>query len=449
MSVLNQNLVRLITSDQGRTLYATPEAKKVFDFLNGKNQSNYWANFIIREIKRLRSGKFSSDFVYISTAKSQGDESFRMNLPGCCVTVHPMSYYGTMDNSYVVSDIKIDDSYEKERLERTKPQLLEARKSDLNKWKLSERKDGKLNQNLKSNDWVMVGINGTGDSAEMAARVVADHLDNDRKIGEGVVEKVGYNLFYTPSCGFFRGFRLLKSTVKPESSSENRESALLLADVIRSSLLPTGHKQEMNVRWVTEKNGSAILTQAMRILRDQGVTLGKNHSLFLSSPTSSLNAAYKLSQALGMSVEGDFYNNNPDNFLEQIGAQRLGFGSLANALERRKREQSYDWVNVGQQLSKSAGGMKGVATNVAAVAGALALIGTGPGGIVAAFASASSAVQAVAAQEGLIAGVAAAGKAIAPVAKVAGISINNSPLAKGFHKGTVDHLNNARKQKFA
>ncbi|WP_281648662.1 hypothetical protein [Parendozoicomonas sp. Alg238-R29] len=439
MSVLNQNLVRLTAGDQGRILYATPMAKAVFDSLEGRGQTNYWANLIVREIKRLRCGKFSSDYVYISSARSQGDEAFRMNLPGCCVTVHPVSYYGSMDNSYVVTDIQVDSAYEEERQSKKTPQLMEAEKiGDV--WSASKSKSGnRLNDKRQSNNWVLVGVNGSGNESDPVAKVVSDHIDNVKQVGSGHVEDVGYNLFFTPSGGYFKGWRALKAAVKPESSAANREAAVLLADIMQTA----SKDKEMKVRWITQKNGSAILTQAMRILRDQGVRLSANHTMFLSSPTSNLNSAYNLGQNLGMSFKGDYYNSNPSNIVEQLGSQWAGIGAGLNARERINNDNdAFKATDAYGQVSGAIGGAKGLMSAGIATAGVLAFMGTGPAGMIAALATAAgqASVAAAASQIG------GAALTAVPAAKLA---INNSPLAKGFHQNVGGHIKSAIDRKFA
>ncbi|MCL6269336.1 hypothetical protein M3P05_05175 [Sansalvadorimonas sp. 2012CJ34-2] len=439
MTIANQQLVRLIASDQGRTLYATPAAKAAFDALETRGQTNYWANLIVREIKRLRCSKFSSDYVYISTARSQGDEAFRMNLPGCCVTVHPLSYYGSMDNSYVVTDIQVDNSYQKERKKNQMPQLYEAveGRSD---WKTSERAPANvLNTSMHANNWVLVGINGTGGEINQAAAVVANHIDNVKQVGKGRVAEVGYNFFFTPSRGYFQGLRALKAALKPESSSSKREAAILLADVMRAST----KEKDLKVRWITQKSGSAILTQAMRILRDQGVRLGENHSLFLSSPTSSLNSAYNLSQNLGMKVETEFYNSNPSNIVEQLGSQWGGVGSATNAYKRtRNSEDGFGFWDGVSQVYDSYGGTKGLVSAASATAGVLAFLGTGPAGVVAAMATAAGEASLAGAATQVTGAALTAGSAF-------GLAVNNSPVAKGYHQSATGHLKNMITREFA
>ncbi|CAM3826663.1 hypothetical protein [Parendozoicomonas haliclonae] len=439
MSVVNQNLVRLTSGDQGRVLYATPLAKATFDALESRGQSNYWANLIVREIKRLRCSKFSSDYVYISSARSQGDESFKMNLPGCCVTVHPVSYYGSMDNSYVVTDIQVDSAYEEERRSKKTPQLMKAVKQD-RQWRARESKQGnQLDEKSHANGWVLVGINGTGNEADTVASVVADHIDNVKQVGTGRVEEIGYNLFFTPSGGFFKGWRALKAAVKPETSTTNRESAILLADVMKKAARDDGIK----VRWITQKNGSAILTQAMRILRDQGVRLGEKHTMFLSSPTSSLNSAYNLGQNLGMTFKGDYYNSNPANIVEQVGSQWGGVGAGLNAYQRvRNENDGFKASDAYGQVSGAIGGTKGLMSTGIATAGVLAFMGTGPAGMIAAIATAAG-------KASLATAATQVGGAVMAAVPTAKLAVNNSSIAKGYHQNAVGHLKNFVDRKFA
>lgn len=173
----------------------------------------------------------------------------------------------------------------------------------------------------------VVGISGGGsdnaiDTASSIAPLISQAPGGNSKLSKfdlhftGISKKSAY--------GGLRNYSLAK---KPLTNTELYGSAQMLAYTMAKA------RKFEGMNWVAEQGGSAILTQAMRILVDQGVKL-EGHSAYLYRPQSAPLEAIQLAHQLGIKLDRRFAHTLP---LDIIGNR----DRLKVISERRKNEPGY------------------------------------------------------------------------------------------------------------
>ena len=333
-SVVSPQLHLIAGQRDGVKVFCSPQAMPVYQQLVKKSQnSNYWADLIVRGIKGLKSGAINSKDVFVKTSKlHKGLQDFTILLPGC--TVHA----NREDNGcYVISRIEATMSYQSQQVQSLKPGLHRAVVVNRSKkWKASFKKDQMVEG---KNDHNIVAISDTCyQMPDDAATYTGIRVKGSIKPR---VDKDGYDLFFTPGKKRTAGLLNYRQAIAPETSQKLHEPALLLADIMKNA---QGVK---NITWFSDLGGAAILTQAMQMLATHNITL-EGHTIFLHRPTSRKDTAYQLSQKLKMAVEGDFIKSNYMNVNELIGS-----GSLTLPFIRaRNKEDDYGYFKGAIDLGK-------------------------------------------------------------------------------------------------
>ena len=197
-------------------------------------------------------------------------------------------------------------------------------------------------------------------------------------VGPGVLADDGFDMHFTAGLkgiGGWTRYNALHSTI-----DKTYQSAVLLADAMQKA------KGTLKVQWISVYDGSTILTQAMKILVDRGVTL-ENHKVFLCNPKTSPNQAVRLAHKLQLEVNQNF---------SEIGIDPVGAWSSARSARARIGNEfdKYGWQHcIGD-------GTSGVLKTLGLLgAGAFAVGQAGPAvlalsGVVAAVGNASTAASA-------------------------------------------------------
>src|SRR5690606_41081729 len=107
------------------------------------------------------------------------------------------------------------------------------------------------------------------------------------------VANPGLDLHYTPGKRGIVGLKKSRDALTNENGKALVESATLLANTMYSA------RNVQGVLWFADWGGSAVLTRALQILKDQHLKLEK-HSVFLNRPTSVSSQALKLAKELDM-----------------------------------------------------------------------------------------------------------------------------------------------------
>ena len=132
-----------------------------------------------------------------------------------------------------------------------------------------------------------------GDAARKSLEAVWDFLGNNKS----GVRNGGFDLHFTPGPNRLGGLVQYNAL----AINDSRGSAVHLA----SSMERTRSIQ--NVCWVADFGGSVVLTQAMHILVDKGVSL-KGHTVYFHKPRTSPAKALKLAHKLDLTLNERFAN---------------------------------------------------------------------------------------------------------------------------------------------
>ncbi len=164
-------------------------------------------------------------------------------------------------------------------------------------------------------------------------------------VGAAHVSDSGADLHFTPGREPLGGGLLCYNPLKVENS---RASALLLAASMESS------RDVKGVVWAADFGGSAVLTQAMQILADKGISL-KGHTVYFHKPRTSPAKALRLAHQLRMKLN----ERIADTGLSARGAFSQ-FSVAGIRLNNKSDPYSKDyhaeaWLNGGLKVAAPAG----------------------------------------------------------------------------------------------
>jgi hypothetical protein len=118
-----------------------------------------------------------------------------------------------------------------------------------------------------------------------------------------------------------------------------------------------------DVHWVSSFGGSAVLTQAMRMLADRNIKLNK-HKVFLFRPSTSTNEAFTWANAIELRVGSNFCKSSP---LDYIGNR----DRLELIVNRRQNDKRYGNKQVIGDSVKYAASLQGGTATLLTTAGLL------------------------------------------------------------------------------
>lgn len=341
-------------SNSGKPVRITPQAKPVYDELvKLARRGNHWARISVKGINELAAGRLHQKNIFIKPTGVHrgGTEEFVVILPGCKVTVEKLPQDG-----FRILHFDADVNYFELQVAALKPALYKAEKGRLSAgWNVTLQKRGQLRKDKNR----IVGVSdGLYDQPSAAAENIAPKLSKASFAGDGdVLNDDGFDFHYTPGKKRIGGLVNYRDAVRPLNNTAINESAILLAKTMYDS------KDIPGVGWVSEFGGSAVLTQAMKILADQGVKLDK-HRAFMVRPRTSVNEAVKQAHRLNLKIPRNFtttgaldYIGNRDQ-LELIGS-------------RLKSEVGYDLKKASADVFQYGGKLQGGGSLLAAAGVAL------------------------------------------------------------------------------
>lgn len=335
--------LRITGQNSGKPVTITPQAEPVYhELVKLARRGNYWAQLTVNGINQLAAGRLHQNNIFIKPGAVHrgGNEEFVVILPGCRVTAEKLASDG-----YKILHFEADLNYS-ELVERYQRPGLYLAKERGGAWQTKRSPKGTIKE--EKNRLVAICDSGHSDP-DMAANSSASRVAEAPFSGGGFrVNSDGFDLHYTPGEKRIGGLKNYRNAIRPLQNQDLHESALLLAGSMYRA------KDIDGVGWVSEFGGSAVLTQALRILADQGVKL-KNHTAFLVRPTSSPNEAIKAAHAVGLKLDRKFTKTdkldligNRDqleliyNRLKHEGGKRGGYSlakATADAIEHGKSLQ--------------------------------------------------------------------------------------------------------------
>lgn len=341
----------------GRRVTINPAIQPIYNRLEqAALRGNHWARIAVRELSALSSGIPGKNNVYIrpgSQKDAAGNTGYIVFLPGLKASIYP----GTIGN-YCVTELVLDASYyaataggassSRTGLYRVRSDV----ESNTNAWQTQYVKDGKI----APRDGRLVVVTDSGyESAVDAARDIMPRSIKHLGIAAANARNTDSDMHFTSGAKRLGG--MIRYNAQKEDKS--RASALLLATSMEQA------KTLKGVLWVADKGGSVVLTQAMKILVDKGVTL-KGHTAYLYNPRTSPGDALRLAHKLELSLNESFADTGWDiqGALSQLSVAGQRLNNKGDPYSKAYHAQA--WIN---GLVKAAGPV-GLAGTAAAAMGA-------------------------------------------------------------------------------
>ena len=276
----------------GRPIRCAPEVLPTFNKLQQAAQrGNHWARIAVKELSDLTNGQAGKQNVYVRPGKAADHHTpFAVFLPGLKATV----YHWTAKGGYTVVDLQLDGNYfEATQSEQRRLGLYRVR-NEAGRWATQYVPDGDVLR--EKGRLVAVADTGYDTVTDAANSVVpramgAPNIDKGR--GRG---REGCDLHFTPGAKHIGGL----VNYDAQRIDAGRASAVHLA----SSMVKA---RSSRVIWVADHGGSAVITQAMQILVDKGVTL-KDHTVHLYRPRTAPSLALQLAHKLELTMDENFAN---------------------------------------------------------------------------------------------------------------------------------------------
>lgn len=340
-------------SASGKPVRITPAAKPIYDELfRLAQQGNHWARLTVKGINELVTGRLHQNniFVHPSAKLRNGVEEFVVILPGCKVTVEKLDSDG-FKILYFEADLNYFDLQELGQ----KPGLYSVT-SKKNSWDVKLVKDGKIKS--EKNRLVAVSERKYKDSKKAAVGCRVSVVKAPFSGGDYRLDNDGFDLHYTPGEKRIGGLVNYRSATAPLKNCALNESAILLAKTMHDA------RKIPQVGWVSELGGSGVLTQAMKILADQGGSL-KGHTVYLVRPSTSPLEALKQAERLELTIGRQFYETGT--------ADMIGNRDHFEVILHRRKTGSYTLLNASADVAALAAKM-GFLVPLAGAAGATAVV---------------------------------------------------------------------------
>lgn len=360
--------------NEGKRISCEPRLQPAFDRLKRAALSNnYWATLAIREIESLSSGLAGKSNVYFRPGDYDPvSHATRVTvfLPGLKAILLELA-----SGHYHISELVFDGMYESaQQSKRTgRMGLYDVRSatgSGRAQWAVEYKQDGRV----QSAPGRMIAVSDAGYSdATAAANSILPRMMKAPDIAANRIVHEGCELHYTPGPKNLGGLLAYNAF----NLDECRASALHLAEsMVQARDVP-------GIAWLADNGGSAVLTQAMQILADKGVTL-RGHTAYIYKARTSPGQALLLAHKLEMSLNETFAGG---------GASLRNAGSMWLVTNQRFRNE-YDLYDKQSHTHAWLSGLnKAAVPGSLAGAGAAALGASIPmvGGIIAAITATSAA----------------------------------------------------------
>lgn len=351
-----QNTSIIAGQRSGKPIRCIPELKPVYQKLQKAAQRNHhWARIAVKELNALTTGVLGKNNVYIrpdTPRGSEGSEKYYVFLPGLKATV-----LRWVNDQFCITELVMDDNYyhtEKHGQEKTRLGTYRAKlKPSKSTWRTEYVGSGKISPMPGR----LVAISDSRyASADVAAKYSIAGAMNFLGHNTAALTIDGCDLHFTPGQKRLGGL----ICYNPIAIDASRSSAVHLAATMEKA------KEIRSVAWVADFGGSAVLTQAMQILADKGITLPR-HTVYFYRPRTSPAKAIKLAHQLQLSVNKKI----ADTGLSAHGA--LSQFSVAG-VRMKNQDDPYDRNEHATAWLKSAVSLSTPIGVAAAIAGGPAMV---------------------------------------------------------------------------
>jgi hypothetical protein len=344
-----------LRGDHGIAVVTTPELERSFRALQQKARAgDYWANIIVKNIEGLTSTQFKPN-VYVRQQDSGRFPEFIMSVPAITV------YFRKREvGEFLVYKMEVSSSYFDAQKSFERPALFAISKDQHGAFVPKILKDGRL-PDLQDG---VVAISDSSYKTPSDAAFFADLAIGQTDFSQ-FAKRNGFHVHFTPGEGKIGGLKNLKQAAAPETSEELRESALLLTRTMMQA------RKTKGISWVSEGGGSGVLTQAMHMLYEQGISFeDSKHYVFFSDLTTNLVKAQTIAHKLGFKFERKIKSID---YLKPSSVIGSGFGgAYAAAYYRYKNDpEKYTLLKMSADMVKETANAKSTA-GVLITAGAAA-----------------------------------------------------------------------------
>lgn len=311
------------------------ELYKLFQAIKYAGQAgNHWARICAKELEALSSGHVRNNVFIQSNGRHEEFGEYTMILPGC-----KASFRKNNSGKFYIYALEADLRYEQLQKDQEKPGLFHVRKVN-SRWASTFVPSGYMNHgNIK-----VMAVSDRARTVSNAAILAEDALIASKLASEPDIASYGFNLHFTPGKRHIGGLRNIHQAYNADTHKDLHESALLLAGTMEAARITKG------VNWVSECGGSGVLAQAMRILKDKGVSFnGLDHRAFLFNPRTNLHTAETLAKDLGIGFHGstkDWFNVN-----HRVGSGL--FEDIAKPYRQMDRSKKYAKLSCAYETSKA------------------------------------------------------------------------------------------------
>ena len=346
----HQGLTTIAGKSAGKQIVCVDTLLPAFEqLLSTAQKGHYWPLRAVKELTALSSGMAGKSNVYIRQRKS--NEYTVERWP---------------NDQYCITGLVLDAHYFEATSSGDPMGLYRAMPAGNDKWVAKHVKDGRIEP---KNDRVVTVADAGYRDASRAATEAVPRAAQAPGVSTAKLRR-GCDLHFTP------GKKRLGSLVRYNAlaNDDARTSAVHLAHTMKQAQSVEG------VAWVADHGGSVVLTQAMQILADQGVTF-KSHTVYLTKADSSPGQAVRLAHKLKMDVDDAFASTGLDprgaaSKMLSVGARLEAENDTYTTLHATQ-----DWFTGALQVSGAVGAGVFVASSAGVVSPLLAAMGAIVGAI--------------------------------------------------------------------
>lgn len=272
-----------------KVLCAKPALETYNELVKLGKKGNHWARLIVSGISGLSSSRLGMDNVFTKKGDvAYGRGLFYVELPGVLAT------FESLDNgSFKLESLNIDKNnsdYFGGQKKNKNPGLWRVTLDELGSCRTKFVNNSSLlkkhkNRYVAISDTIFKEVNDAAIHVKLSLQGVNNTVKN-------LIEGEGFDMHFTPGPDRDDGLVNSKQALnRTDSNIMIRDSSQLLANTMYQS------KDNENIQWFSDYGGSAVLTNAMKILSDQKVNLNK-HTVFLNRPTTRPSHALELGRKL-------------------------------------------------------------------------------------------------------------------------------------------------------
>lgn len=292
-------------------------------------QGSHWARICVEHLESLSSGHIKTGVYVQGNANQEEFGEYTIILPGC-----KASFRKNNTGAFYIYSLEADANYTELQRGEERPGLYNVKKKD-DKWDAELATNGRIQERKNNVVTISDQLESVSDAAKLAPGAIAD----SGQASVSALASNGFDLHFTPGGHRIGGLRNLKQAYTAETDAGLHESALLLAGTMESSL------KIKDVTWVSERGGSGVLTQAMRILKDRGVNFkDSGHKAFFSKLQTNLGSAEQLARDIGIGFDGKSHSKELINVNQLLGSGL--FGGFVNPVKRYRKDDKYTALNM-------------------------------------------------------------------------------------------------------